>query len=249
MKKLRRIWFKFQDTHLGKTLKEYFGLEDAISLLALLTGLLYYSCPSPSAFYTDIHTDLITIGITVLLLGNASQYAAVQAEKRRLILQMGSPDHGFAIEATRQINQRGWLVDGTLRKAGLPNANLANARLADACMEGASLAFAHLENSVLISAHLERADLASAFISNAFLIGAHLEGARLSGSRLQQASLTGSHLEGACLTFAHLEGALLAAITYDDETKWNGAVFTTGDGGTVFPEGFNPIEKGMVCAN
>jgi hypothetical protein len=249
MKKLRRNWSKFLNTRLGKTLKEYFGLEDAISLLALLTGLLYYSCPSPSAFYSDIHTDLITIGITVLLLGNASENAAVQAEKRRLILQMGSTDNSFAIEATRQIYQRGWLVDGTLRKARLNLANLANANLSDAYMDRASFFLAKLEGSDLNNAHLERADLTSAFLRNAFLADAHLEGARLSGSRLQDARLTGAHLEGANLTYAHLEGALLAAITYDDKTLWKGAVFTTGDEGTLFPDGFNPIEKGMVCAN
>ena len=57
----------------------------------------------------DIRSDLISIGIVVFIIDNVNEMYRRRAEKERLILQMGSPDHGFAIEAVRQLSVRGWL--------------------------------------------------------------------------------------------------------------------------------------------
>jgi hypothetical protein len=54
-----------------------------------------------SDFYHDIKSELVGLGITVLIIGNVDQYIWTQLEKKRLILQMGRPDLGFTVEAAR----------------------------------------------------------------------------------------------------------------------------------------------------
>ena len=73
-------------------------VDDWITLGISIAGLLYYlfrnlmvNCPGWLTFYENIHAELIGIGVTVLILGNVNQYIQIRQEKRRLILQMGSP--------------------------------------------------------------------------------------------------------------------------------------------------------------
>lgn len=111
---------------------------ETLGVLLLLLGLAgeipgpipYLPIPNLDKIHQDLSNDLIAIGITVLIIDKANQMLATRQEKKRLILQMGSPaEGGFAIEAARQLGQRGWLHDGTLREANLRNANLRNANL------------------------------------------------------------------------------------------------------------------------
>lgn len=81
---------------------------------------------------------------------------------------MGSPNREFAIEAVRQLRQRGWLKDGTTM--------------------GAYLVGANLEDADLFIAHLEFADLSKAHLAGAFLEGADLAGAYLEGADLHVAT-------------------------------------------------------------
>ena len=79
----------------------------------------------------------------------------------------------------------------------------------------------------LTDTDLSKVNLRCADLSNANLVGADLRQANLVGADLSTASLLGANLLGAFLTGADLKGA-----KYNKET--------------IFSEGFNPKERGMV---
>jgi len=252
---------------LKKWLKTYFGLEDGIALALMLVGILCYIFPpNPDqnkfyAFLFDFRAEFLGAGIATLLIGNASQAAQIKEEKKRLILQMGSPDNSFAIEAVRQLGQHGWLKDGTLKGANFYKANLSQADLS-----GANLSKARLTNTNLSGAQLGAANLCRASLFNANLSQAHLDSsdlseanllfATLSGSKLIRANLSGATLIGTTLIRADLGGADLSGTKFCDEksivsahfdntTQWEDAFYTQGENGTVFPKGFNPTKFKM----
>lgn len=255
MELLQTACDKFKQTKFCRTFKEYAGLDDLIAVIITTIGALYYFkngfLPYNAgwhAFYERIHVELIGIGITVLILGNANQAIRTNQEKHRLILQMGSPDNGFAREAVRQLKTRGWLYDGTLKKADLVGANLDGANLRKANLIEADLLEAHLEGSDLTEARLEGANLLGTYLAGAELTEANLDGADLYHADLNGAHLWRAHLERSRLwgTFlkksyldgAYLEGANLQGIFYDANTTWYGARYNKA---TQWPDGFDPV--------
>ena len=106
-----------------------------VGLLGYFDGPLPY-IPRLTFFYQDIRSDLVGIDLAVLIIDNANQMLATRQEKKRLILQMGSPDNAFAIEAVRMLRSKRWLTDGSLRRAYLPGANLPGANLEGAKLRG-----------------------------------------------------------------------------------------------------------------
>jgi uncharacterized protein YjbI with pentapeptide repeats len=80
-------------------------------------------------------------------------------------------------------------------------------------------------------------DLAGATLTGAWLQGADLRETSLVGADLTFANLTSASLQGADLSAAVLTGA----ITRDAD--FTGAIY---DALTVFPEGFDPVEAGMI---
>jgi len=177
MAKLKDRWQKFlKETRFGRFLKSYAGYDDLAAIILIIIGGLYYwnSGPIPyheglHNFYEKIHIDLIGIGLTVLIISNAVEAVSIQAEKRKLILQMGSPDNSFAREAMRQLKQKHWLHDGSLEGAYLKSAHLKGANLRGAHLQGVDLKYANLQGADLTKANLEGADLRIA----------HLEGVDL----------------------------------------------------------------------
>ena len=240
MKKLRKIWRKFTRTRFCRTLKEYVGLDDMIAVFITIVGGLYYCIDTSSpfnqgwlVFYERVHIDLISIGITVLILGNANQFIQIRHEKRSLILQMGSSDRSFACEAVRQFRARCWLFDGTIVDANLRKANLSATNLRNA----------RLDNTNLYKANLAKAHLDWASLRGACLIYAHLEKAILVYADLRGANLQKAHLNGADLKWTHLEGADLGNITHDDYTLWVEAKYNKT---TQWPDGFDPVAAGCI---
>ena len=244
-------------------MKDYAGYDDLVAIILIIIGGLFYWNNGPIPyheglhnFYENIHIDLISIGITVMIIGNATEAVSIGAEKRRLILQMGSPDNAFAIEAVRQLAQRYWLYYGSVKGAYLENANLEGAHLWNAHLEQAILSKAHLEGANLNDAHLKGAYLENANLEGADLWNAHLEGAWLIEAHLKGADLKRAHMEGACLVMAHLEGAdlreahlvgtdlrwaNLEGATYNNDTNWENSHYTKGENGTIWPnENFDP---------
>ena len=153
-------------------ISEYFGWS--VLYIPILSDLLLRIWP-----------ELIGIGLAVIIIDNANELLRTREEKKRLILQMGSPDNAFAREAVRQLRARGWLKDGSLRRAFLLRANL----------RGAILRYANLMNARLAVANLERADLEGAYMEGADLGKANLKGAKVKPEQLAKAE----SLEGAIM--------------------------------------------------
>lgn len=148
-------------------------------------------------FYSNVATELASIAVTVLIIDRLNQRRAEERECANLILQLGSPDHSFAIEALRMLQARGWLEKGALNGAQLNRAHLIGAHLHNLSLVGAHLAFANLQKALL------------------------------TGSDLSHASLQGTNLEGACLRGATLYStnfneANLTHARFDDSTRFDG---------------------------
>lgn len=186
-----------------------------VGLAIVLGGSFFENAPlrdGVDSFYANAISEFIRIALTVLVLDVLYQMREGQVEKRRLILQMSSPEKSFALEAVRALRIQGWLKDGSLRKAGFRGANLRGANLRGADLQGADL----------IKVDLSGANLVGANLSEAALFGASLVGANLIGANLDDAYLSGANLVGAILTEEQLaqtrslEGATLPeGKTYD----------------------------------
>jgi hypothetical protein len=212
--------------HRWKLIKSYIGWEDYIAVALVVLGALgYFHGPIPfvpnlTDFYMDNRSTLIGIGITVLIIDNLNEMYRRRAEKDRLILQMGSPDNAFAIEAVRQLAARKWLYDESLYKANLYGANLSKADLSRANLRGAVLNEANLCEATLceailieanpFDANLSKTNLIKANLSKAFLLYANLKGANLSEANLSEASLRWANLDKTSLYKADLSGTDLS---------------------------------------
>jgi hypothetical protein len=196
-----------------------------LGLILLVIGVLGYLIdPLPfmskiNDVYLEIRSELIGIGITVLIIDNANKFVRIREEKKRLILQMGSPDNAFAVEAVRQLRERGWLIDGSIRQKSLYQANLSGANLVsaslvgtflmDAVLKGADLMGADLKFTNLINADLREAKLTKVNLQGSDLRGANLEGAYLNEANLYKADLWGAKLKGANLIDANVKNGQL----------------------------------------
>ena len=211
----------------------YMGWDDFLAVSFFVLGVLGYAewitkIPGGN-IVLDLRAEFIGIGITVFIIGNTTdarnRAAKRDAEKARLIFQMGSPDNNLAIEAVRQLRKRGWLEDGSLKNAYLSNAYLSNVNLSGA----------DLRDSFLIGANLSGAQLFGANLSGTHLFGANLNGATLASAILKEADLSGTDLRAADLEGVNLDGANLRG------ARLNGARY---DGETIWPTDFNPKVSG-----
>jgi hypothetical protein len=209
-------WRRFRSHGIGS----YIGWDDLIASAILLMGFgAFFEGPIPyipilTDVYISLGAEMVGIGMTVLIIANASEVVSRQSEKKRLISQMGSPNNGLAVDAARQLRVRGWLFDGSLREADLYRANLKGADLANADLRGAKMKGVNLDG-----ANLEKADLRSVDMSAA-KVNIDLDppepkgykrprGFRRSGAAKLNANMTGADLRGANLTGADLSGAIL----------------------------------------
>jgi hypothetical protein len=164
----------------------------------LVDGFIpYLPIPGLPEFHNEVAAELFGIGIGVLVIDFANERRSTRQRKEELILQMGSPDNGFAAEAVRILRQKGWLADGNLEKVYLIGANL----------QSADLGGVNLQEAFLGKANLRGADLAGINLQGAYLTRANLRGADLIGGHLQLAKLEGADLRGAYMGSVNLEGA------------------------------------------
>lgn len=203
-----------------------FGFVIIGGLGILILGILGY-LPGPISYfpyitdiYLDVRSELVGIGLTVIIIDIVRIILQTREEKNKLILQMGSSDNALARDAVRQLRNKGWLEDGSLR-----NVDLIKADLEDADLSGADLIGAKLHNTNLI---------------NAKLIDANLSGAWLWLTRMQGANLEGAILNGATILSVNFEGAIvtngqLAKTDILDGTKSPDGV--TYGHGTIMPDG------------
>ena len=207
-------------------------------LLAILVGILGYlnqhgcvylrETPRRILEYlsANFSMELVSIAITILFVDELYQRRETEREKRRLILQMGSPDNAFAVEAVRALRVYGWLQNGSLKTADVHMANLKKAYLVNANLQGAYLVDANLQEAKLTAANLQGADLRLANIQGARLWATDLQGTDLERADLRGADLRGALLQGGNLRHAELQGAKLMEARYNNATTW--------------PEGFTP---------
>jgi hypothetical protein len=207
---LKRVW---------KLIQSYIGWEDYIAVALILLGAVgYLEKPIPfipylTDFYVDNRSSFISIGITVLIIDNVNEMYRRREEKRRLILQMGSPDNSFAVEAIRQLRSRGLGFDNSLRNANLSGANLRGAKMIAANLPGAHLTEANLEGAWLCVSDMTRAELILADLT-----GADLSGALLVQVNFDRAKLFEANLGGADLTGAKVDAIQLAQVKSLDKT-------------------------------
>ena len=141
-------------------------------------------------FYTNVGTELASIATTVLIIDRMHRLRDDENERDALILQMGSPDHSFAIEAVRMLAAQNWLKNGALAHAHLTHANLEGVNLQDVPMPNARMALTNLRH-----AKLTRANLRNVYFKGADLESACFRGADLRGANLNDANLIGAHFD------------------------------------------------------
>jgi hypothetical protein len=179
--------------------------------------------------------ELASIVITVLVIDSLNRRRAIAEEKDDLILQMGSPDHAFALEAVRKLKARGWGFgdEKSLHRKTLDGANLPGAKLERINLQHVLMVAANLENAILYNANLQHARLQRANLQTANLAQVNLQQASLIEANLHNAYFENTDLRGANMQDANLKGcvsfnqALFDSTTIlPDGTRWSAGVDT-----------------------
>ena len=173
-------------------------------------------------FALNLGTELVGAVVVYILFDYFIEgRKGTEAEKERLIEEMGSRIRDVAVAAAEKLRLHGWLADGSLNKAKLSDADLSGAYLF-----GANLCEANLTDANLTMSKLIGADLTMAGLWGAKLLGTNLRAANLSGAYLREANLSGAklleaNLTGAMLLEANLQEAKLDETTMlPDGTMW-----------------------------
>ena len=160
-------------------------------------------------FYANFATELFSLAITVLIVDKLYENRANEEEKKRLILQMGSTDNTFAIEAVRQLRLKGWLFDGSLQKADLSLANLEKANLDDADLKEVNLYGANLHSASIQFCDLSGAYLPYADFSDSTLRDVRFENACLRNAKFVKADIKNIDFSNADMVLINFKGAWL----------------------------------------
>jgi hypothetical protein len=170
--------------------------------------------------WSNLSVELASIVITVLVIDTLNRRRHIAEEKQDLILQMGSPDNAFALEAVRKLRARGWLQDGSLQRARLERANLQCADLTHANLHGAYLVRADLREATLYEANLSGAILNDADLGSANLTRADLYQVRLTDTLLRGTDLSGASLWGAAVVCHHDREQFDETTILPDHSHW-----------------------------
>lgn len=166
-----------------------------------------------AGYATNLYTEAISIGVTVFVLDALNRWRDKQRReeelKTMLIRNIGSPDNATALNAARELADKGWLQDGCLRSANLSNANLKGATLFQAQLQGATIASANLESASIEESALEGAAFVNANLHHANLREANLRQTVMNFADLTRANLEFVLLDGAMLTSANMQQAQL----------------------------------------
>lgn len=139
-----------------------------LGIAVLLVGFYPKSLPRIiEDLYANFATELISIGVAVLIIDRIRERRANEREKKMLISQMASTFNVLACDAARIIRERGWHKE--LDDISLWKANLEGAELYEFTLTGVNLAFANLKNT-----NLNAANLIGATLNDANLEGTHL---------------------------------------------------------------------------
>lgn len=242
---------------LAKWYREPGNSVRAMTWVGSLFIVLITFTSSEKSILGSLRTDAITVAATVIVIEELGRYRAELEEKERLIRQMGSFSHDFALEAVRLIKEKGWHKDrslcgrrfdkGKLEGIELMKADLSGSCLINADLRASNLAHTNLQGANLWEADLQGANLHQSKLQGAYMVGVNLQkaflyradlrGADLGEANLQGAYLEGANLQNAILWLANLrdatlDGATLRGVAYSQETRW--------------PEDFDPQAAGAV---
>ena len=176
---------------------------------ALVIGVIGLFLDAAVDVFTLIAVELAGIAVLVFILDELTRRRIDQQEKRNLIAQMRSKHLDVSERAAQELNNRGWLTDGSLKGVYLGRTNLQGAHLVDADLEAADLRDANLQGAYLTNANLEAVKLTAANLQSADLSNANLRAAYMFTANLREAYLRGAKLMTADLWKANLEGAYL----------------------------------------
>lgn len=182
-------------------------------------------------FYKTISLNLFGIGITVLIIDWANEHHLKQLEKDRLIREINSFDIGIAHRALRELNVKGWLMDGALDKADLSRANLSYASLNGANLENVNLRKANLKEALLNGVNLQNAILDEASFESANMVGANLQSASVYKTNFDNANLSWTNLKKMKLWNEEQlsKSYMLWGATMPDNTIYDGRYDLKGD--------------------
>ena len=89
MSKVRRLWAKMTAEHAGVRL---FVAGILFGVVGLFTQNIFnLNIPLVGDFYANLSTELLSIGITVLVIDGLNERRDIKKEKAALILQDGKP--------------------------------------------------------------------------------------------------------------------------------------------------------------
>ncbi|MFH2102772.1 MAG: pentapeptide repeat-containing protein [Chloroflexota bacterium] len=147
-------------------------------IAVLLVG--FYPNPLPRIIedlYANFGTELISIGVVVLIIDRIRERRANERERKMLISQMASQFNILACDAARIIRERGWHKE--LKGISLWRANLEEAELYEFVLVGVNLAYANLKKANLNAANLDGATLNEANLAGTLLHGTGLRNASI----------------------------------------------------------------------
>lgn len=220
---------------LSKPLAEWFAQPGNPVRALLWIGALALSLASwlspVDTLFNQMLPDFISISIAVIVIDELVGYRNALQEKQRLVRQMASHSNDFALDALRQIREKGWHNSGLLNGQYFFRANLYKAdfyqaqlmhgwffeaNLEEADFEEANLQAANLEQTKAMRANFQYANLRNANLKHSNLTGSNMKNADLSNARLNGATLDETFLhciclEQATLCLAKLQSATLAS--------------------------------------
>jgi hypothetical protein len=138
-----------------------------ILIIGFLLGAVWFKGTDDGLGYlTNLYTEIISIGMTLVILDRINEYRDTQRLKRRLVREAGSKAQNTAVSAVDWLRHEGWLTgdDGFLTGVLLTAANLEGANFNDANLEGTNFNNANLTGARLFSATLSDADLIYAIL-------------------------------------------------------------------------------------
>lgn len=145
-------------------------------------------------FWDGFWNEALSIAITVVILDRLATNREIEREakehKKTLIVQMRSRDNATAINAIAQLEENGWLYDGSLKNAYLRAANFCDARLRQLNKK-----HGQRKTIILKGVELGYADLRRAELGSVDLQGAKLEVVNFFKARLTHVDLRGANLK------------------------------------------------------
>lgn len=182
--------------------KVVFPLTLAALLLLIVIWFGAHFFPPDSGYWTNLFTEGISIGITVLILDRLNEFRSEQQLKRRLIREAGSQSNETAKAAIDWMWHEGWLSDE------------------DSLLIGSNLSRANLSGAILRDANLSGAKLPNGNMMNANLDGANLSGVEMPYGKFIDATLRKTCLKGANLQYADMRQASMIRVDLSEADLW-----------------------------